>query len=114
MIIQFTPPIPKPDPDINGKVKCYFKATMQAAKCDYDDSNPLKTVITIVSPPYDEFQYSEIPIIITTEGGRSEEDLGLTISSVVERYKFEVDFFLYNSSLIPSEVLYTNWLADAI
>ena len=53
IIIQFTPPIRKPNPDIYGKVKCYFKATMQAAQCDYDDSDPLKTKIRIVSPPYD-------------------------------------------------------------
>lgn len=66
MKISFTPSIATPDPDIYGKVKCYFKATMQAAVCDYDNSNPLKTMVTIVSPPYDEFQYSEIPIIITT------------------------------------------------
>jgi hypothetical protein len=33
---------------------------------------------------------------------------------MVKRYKFDVEFFLYNSSTIPSEVLYTNWLADAI
>ena len=114
MIIQFTPRIAKPDPVTYGKVKCYFKATMQAAQCIYDDSDMTKTKITIVSPPYEEFQYSEIPIIITTEGGTDEENLGLTISPVVERYKFEVDFFLYNSSLTQSEVLYTNWLADAI
>ncbi len=53
MIINFAPKIAKPDPDIYGKVKCYFKATMQAADCQYDDTDPLKTKITIVSPPYD-------------------------------------------------------------
>ncbi len=66
MIIYFSPKIATPNPDIFGKVKCYFKATMQAADCQYDNTDPLKTIITIVSPPYDEFQYSEIPIIITT------------------------------------------------
>ncbi len=82
IIIKFTPPIPTPDEDIFGKVKCYFKATMQAAKCTYETNN-LRTKVTIVSPPYDEFQYSEIPIIITTEGGRNESCLGLTISPIV-------------------------------
>jgi len=90
MHISFTPPIATPDPDIYGKVKCYFKATMQAAECVYDNSDPTKTKVTIISPPYDDFQFSEIPIIITTEGGIDEDHLGLTISPVVERYKFEV------------------------
>jgi hypothetical protein len=58
MIFSFTPKIPTPDPDIYGKVKCYFKATMQAAECIYDNSDPLKTKVTIVSPPFTEFQYS--------------------------------------------------------
>ena len=53
MIITFAPPIATPDPDIYGKVKCYFKATMQAAQCIYDNSDPTKTKVTIVSPPYD-------------------------------------------------------------
>ncbi len=52
MIISFTPQIPTPDPDIYGQVKCYFKATMQAADCVYDNSDPLKTKVTIISPPY--------------------------------------------------------------
>ena len=83
MIINFTPKIATPNPGIYGKVKCYFKATMQAAQCNYDNTDPLKTKVTIVSPPYTEFQYSEIPIIITTEGGIDEDHLGLTISNIV-------------------------------
>lgn len=58
MIFSFTPPIPTPNPNIYGKVKCYFKATMQAADCVYDNSDPTKTKVTIVSPPFAEFQYS--------------------------------------------------------
>lgn len=54
MTISITPKIIKPDPDIYGQVKCYFKATLQAANCIFDDfSDPLKTKITLVSPPYD-------------------------------------------------------------
>ena len=46
------PPIPTPDPDIYGQVKCYFKATKQAANCTYDNNDPSFTKISLVSPPY--------------------------------------------------------------
>lgn len=58
MIVQFTPPIPTPDPDIYGVVKCFFKGILQSPNCTYDNSDSTKTVVTMLSPPYDSFQYS--------------------------------------------------------
>ena len=87
--ISIYPQIPEPDPEINGVVKCYWKGTMQAADCTYDNSEPNRTVVTLLSPPHDTYKYSEIPVIITTEGGNSTENLGLTIDPLVTRYRFE-------------------------
>lgn len=86
--ITIYPQIPEPDPQKNGVVKCYWKGTLQAANCTYDNSVANRTVITLISPPHDSFKYSEIPVIITTEGGETPEDLGLTIDPLVQRYRF--------------------------
>jgi hypothetical protein len=55
MKLSFTPPIPTPDPNIYGVVKCYWKGTLQSANCTYDNSDPTKTLVTMLSPPYDYF-----------------------------------------------------------
>ncbi len=49
--VIISPQIVQPDPDINGVLKCYFKGSYQAANCTFDNSNPLKTTITLISPP---------------------------------------------------------------
>lgn len=100
--ITVYPQIPTPDPIKNGVVKCYWKATLEAANCIFNNSLPNKTIISLVSPPHDAYKSSEIPVIITTEGGQTPEDLGLTIDPLVQRYRFECAFHLYNSSVIPS------------
>jgi hypothetical protein len=71
MVLSVYPQLQQPNPNVNGVVKCYFKGTYQAANCSFDNSNPSKTVITVVSPPLESYQYSEVPIIITTEGAIS-------------------------------------------
>jgi hypothetical protein len=79
-----------------------------------NNADPSKTIFTIVSPPLEAYQYSEVPILITTEGAIDENFTGFPIDPLVTRYRFETNFYLYNSSTIPSEVFYTEWIADAI
>jgi hypothetical protein len=31
-----------------------------------DNTDPIKSLVTIVSPPLEAFQYSEVPILLTT------------------------------------------------
>lgn len=64
--LSVSPQLQNPQPEVNGVLKCYFKATYQASNCTLDNSDPTKTKIVLVSPPLEVFQYSELPIIITT------------------------------------------------
>lgn len=54
--ITVTPQIPKPDPIINGALKCYWAGTFQAADCTFNNSIPNTTIITLLSPPHDPYQ----------------------------------------------------------
>ena len=87
---------------------------MQASKCIYDVSQSDRTTITIGTPETYDYQYSEIPITITTDGAISPDKIGLTISSIVQRYNFQCAFYNHNSSTIPTEVYYSEYIADAI
>lgn len=108
------PQIPTPPVNVNGIVKCFFFGTVQASSCIYDTSMPDRTVITIGTPQTYDYQYSEVPITITTDGAISPDKIGLTISSMVQRYMFQCAFYIQNSSTIPTEVYYTEYIADAI
>jgi len=56
--ISIYPQLIQPDPDINGVIKCYFKGIYEASACIFNNSNALKTLITVVSPPLEAYQYS--------------------------------------------------------
>lgn len=55
-----------------------------------------------------------MPITVTTDGASSPDKIGLTISDMVQRYSFQCAFYIQNSSSIPTEVYYTEYIADAI
>lgn len=69
IVIQITPKIPAPIVSINGVPKCYFYGTIPAVNCTFDStSSPKMTLITIFTPANFNFQQSEVPLTITTEG----------------------------------------------
>lgn len=51
---------------------------------------------------------------ITTEGATSADKIGITIDTLVQRYRFEIAFYKMTSTVIPTEVYYTEFIADAI
>jgi len=68
IVIDITPNIPAPIVGVNGVPKCYFYYSTPATNCTFDSSNPAKTVVTIFTPTDFNFQQSEVPLTITTEG----------------------------------------------
>jgi hypothetical protein len=72
------------------------------------------TEIKVYTPENYEFHESEIPISITTEGATHPFQEGLTISPVIQRYLFHVDFYPDEKSDVPqNEVYYQEWFPDA-
>lgn len=88
-IIKIYPQIPLPPPLINGVLKCYFFNTIPAQTCIWDTSTSASyTLLTINTPLTMAYQYSEIPITITTEGAVNTSKIGITIADIVTRYRF--------------------------
>jgi len=112
--VRIYPQIPLPPTGTNGVVKCYFFNTIPASTCTWDVSNGAYTYLTIKTPLNSFYQYSEIPITVTTEGASTTSNIGITLSSLVQRYRFEINFYKMSSTTIPTEVFYTEYIADAI
>lgn len=75
--IDINPHIPYPDVNINGVIKCYFYGDIPAKNCTYVvDTGVIPTVTKIVAyTPVDfNFQSSEIPFMVTTEGFKTDDD----------------------------------------
>ena len=68
IVIQITPNIPAPLVNLNGIPKCYFYSNIPAANCTFNSTDPTQTVVTIFTPINFNFQQSEVPLTITTEG----------------------------------------------
>jgi hypothetical protein len=88
IVIDITPNIPEPIVNLNGVPKCYFYYSTPATNCTFDSTNPAKTVVTIFTPTDFNFQQSEVPLSITTEGFLQPENQGITIDTLVKRYFF--------------------------
>ena len=114
-IIRITPNLPLPDVNINGVPKCYFYGDIEAKNCTYDDTDPDVTVITAFTPIDFNFQSSEVPFMVTTEGYIDEEFEGITIDTLVKRYHFHIQFYTdYREQPIPTEVIFGDWVPDSI
>lgn len=103
-----------PPPLINGVLKCYFFNTIPAQTCTWDTSNPAFTLVTINTPLNFNFQYSEIPVTITTEGAVNSSKIGITIADIVTRYRFELQAYMHNNTMIPTEVYFSEYIAAPI
>lgn len=68
LVIKITPNLPLPNVNINGVPKCYFYGDIEAKNCTYDATNPSYTIVTAYTPVDYNFQSSEVPFMITTEG----------------------------------------------
>lgn len=107
IVIDITPNIPAPIVALNGVPKCYFYYDIPAANCTFNSSDPKKTVVTIFTPVDFNFQQSEIPLTITTEGYQQPENQGITIDTLVKRYFFEIQFYSHlRPQPIPLEVIF--------
>lgn len=105
IVIDITPHIPLPNVTINGVVKCYFYGDIAAKNCTYTVdtiSNPTVTQVIAFTPVDFNFQSSEIPFMVTTEGFQTDDDEGLTIDTLVKRYHFHIQFYTDYSPLIPT------------
>lgn len=116
IVIQITPNIPAPIVSINGVPKCYFYSNIPATNCTFDSSsNSSQTLITIFTPQDYNFQSSEVPLTITTEGYTLPENQGITIDTLVKRYQFHIQFYTQDRPQpIPTEVIFDEWIPDAI
>jgi hypothetical protein len=102
-IVKIYPQIPLPPPLINGVLKCYFFNTIPAQTCIWDTTTSVSyTQITINTPLTMAYQYSEIPITITTEGAVNSSKIGITIADIVTRYRFELSAYQQINSSIPT------------
>ena len=107
-IVNIYPQIPEPDPLINGVLKCYFFNNLPATTCIWNNTESASyTKLTITTPSTTSFQYSEIPITVTTEGAVNDSMIGITIADVVTRYRFEMSAFKQDNATTPTEVYYT-------
>lgn len=68
LVIKITPNLPLPNVNINGVPKCYFYGDIEAKNCTYDATNSSYTIVTAYTPVDYNFQSSEVPFMITTEG----------------------------------------------
>ena len=55
--LSIYPQIPEPDPEIQGVVKCYWAGYYEGS-CTYDNSDPLKTLVKVTSPPHNAYKQS--------------------------------------------------------
>jgi hypothetical protein len=105
IVIDITPHIPYPDIIKNGVHKCYFYGDIPAKNCTYEVdtvANPTVTHIIAFTPVDFNFQSSEIPFMVTTEGFQTDDDEGLTIDTLVKRYHFHIQFYTDYNQLIPT------------
>lgn len=72
------------------------------------------TLLTINTPLTMAYQYSEIPITVTTEGAVNTSKIGITIADIVTRYRFELAAYQQNNSVIPTEVYFSEYIAAPI
>ena len=112
--LKIYPQIPKPPELINGVLKCFFYNDIPAKTCTWDNTVSSYTKVTINTPETAAFQYSEIPLTITTEGAVNDSMIGITIADVVTRYRFELEAYTQDNSSTPTEVYYSEYIADAI
>ena len=68
IVIKIIPNLPKPPVNVSGVIKCYFYGNIPASNCSYDDSNSSYTLVTAFTPVDFNFQSSEVPFMITTDG----------------------------------------------
>lgn len=93
IVMEITPNIPAPIVALNGVPKCYFYSNIPALNCTFDSTDPAKTVVTIFTPKDFNFQQSEVPLTITTEGFQQPINQGITIDTLVKRYFFQIQFY---------------------
>ncbi|EWS73604.1 hypothetical protein TTHERM_000251239 (macronuclear) [Tetrahymena thermophila SB210] len=114
VVIDIFPKIPKPSTDY-GIIKCYFYGNILASSCDFNDKTYAdRTKITIYTPENYDFQESEIPITVTTEGSKPGYNDGILLDPLVKRYLFHYHF--YDNDLPasePTEVYYQEWVPDS-
>ena len=71
LLIEIQPQIPVANAQSEGVLACYFFNRITAERCTWVNSGAdisKKTTITITTPDNLDFQSSELPITITTEG----------------------------------------------
>ena len=114
-VLKIFPQIPLPDQAINGVLKCFFFNTIPATSCLWDTvTDAAYTLVTLTTPLTSNFQYSEIPITITTEGAVNSSKIGITIADIVTRYRFELQAYKQDNSTIPTEVYFSEYIAQPI
>lgn len=114
-VIYIYPQIPLPPSLVNGVLKCYFFNVIPAQTCVWDTSTSASyTLLTINTPLTNAYQYSEIPITITTEGAVSSSKVGITIADIVTRYRFELQAYTQANAVIPTEVYFSEYIAAPI
>ena len=92
-VIEIYPKIAKPDPAINGEIRCYFFGNIDASSCVFDDQTyEEKTVITMYTPELRTFRASEIPLTVTTSGIDNQMK-GITLVDLEQRYKFHIAMY---------------------
>lgn len=107
-VIYIYPQIPLPPPLVNGVLKCYFFNVIPAQTCVWDTTTSASyTLLTINTPLTSAYQYSEIPITVTTEGAVSSSKIGITIADIVTRYRFEMQAYTQANAVIPTEVYFS-------
>ena len=116
IVIEIYPNIPAPQVTPNGVPKCFFYKDIPAKNCTFDSaSDPTKTTITIFTPVDFNFQQSEVPLTITTEGFDTPADEGITIDTLVKRYFFEIQFYSHlQPPPTPQEVIFDEWIPDSV
>lgn len=115
IVMQITPNIPAPIVSLNGVPKCYFYKDIPAVNCTFDSSDPLQTIVTIFTPANFNFQQSEVPLTITTEGYQQPFNQGITIDTLVKRYFFKIQFYSHlRPEPVPQEVIFDDWIPDSI
>ena len=69
-VVSIKPPLNIPNPATDGVLKCLFFKHVISAFCDIVNTGGY-SVLTVYTPEAYDFQESEIPITITTEGAKN-------------------------------------------
>ncbi|EWS73605.1 hypothetical protein TTHERM_000252299 (macronuclear) [Tetrahymena thermophila SB210] len=114
VVIDIFPKILKPSTNY-GIVKCYFFGNILASNCDFDDHTYAdRTKITIYTPENFDYQESETPITVTTEGSKPGYSDGILLDHLVKRYLFHYHFYDNDLPISePTEIYYQEWVPDA-